>query len=126
MTGIDCDRAGAGFGDHVHPAGIAFYDLETGRPRDDRKPPQEDRGIWGELLGMAITPDGCALAVAGYNSVSLWDIASWTRRTHFRTGSMPPIRAIGFSHDGETLATRTNQLVQPWRVSDLLKAKPLD
>ena len=114
-----------GYEDSGQPAGVAFYDLETGRQREDRKPPPEDRGIWGELAGIAITPDGTTLAAAGYGTVSLWDVALWTRRTHFRTRGMPPIRAIAFSHDGETLATSTYQLVQLWRVADLLKAKPV-
>jgi WD40 repeat protein len=114
-----------GYEDFVQPAGIAFYDLDTGRQREDRKPPREDTGIWGDLAGIAITLDGATLAAAGYGTVSLWDVASWTRRTHFRTGGMPPIRAVAFSHDGATLATSTNQLVQLWKISGLVKANPV-
>jgi WD40 repeat protein len=107
-----------GYEDFLKPAGIAFYDLDTGRQREDRKPPREDTGIWGDLAGVVVTPDGATLAAAGYGTVSLWDVASWTRRTHFRTGGMPPVRAVAFSHDGATLATSTDQLVQLWRVSE--------
>jgi WD40 repeat protein len=107
-----------GYEDFVKPAGVAFYDLDTGRQREDRKPPREDAGIWGDIAGVILTPDGATLAAAGYGTISLWDVASWTRRAHFRTGGMPPVRAIAFSHDGATLATSTDQLVQLWRLSE--------
>ena len=109
--------------DFVQPAGIAFYDLATGRQREDRKPPREDAGIWGDLAGVVLTPDGKTLAAGGYGTVSLWDVASWTRKTHFRTGGWPPIRAMAVSHDGATLATSTHQVVQLWSLSELLKAE---
>ena len=108
--------------DFVQPAGIAFYDLATGRQRDDRKPPKEDAGIWGDLAGVVLTPDGKTLAAGGYGTVSLWDVGSGARKTHFRTGGMPPIRAMAVSHDGTTLATSTHQLVQLWNLPELLKA----
>jgi WD40 repeat protein len=113
-----------GYEDSVQRAGVALYDLNTGRQREDRKPPKEDAGIWGELLGIVLTPDGRTLAAAGYNSVSLWDVASWKRRTHFKAGGMPPVRAMAVSHDGKTLATGTSQVIQLWSLPELLKTTP--
>lgn len=51
---------------------------------------------------MAFSPDGRLVAIGGYSSVSLWDVAACKRVWEFKHGSA--VTAVAFSPDGLTLA----------------------
>lgn len=73
----------------------------------------------GEVKKLAFTPDGRTLAAGTSSSVTLWDVRSRSRlhRPLFAGGSTLLV-GVGFSPDGSTLATASDELgVRLWDVA---------
>jgi WD40 repeat protein len=75
---------------------ILFWDVQTGK--ELRRIPTVD----DTALGLAVSPDGKTLAVAGTRRMRLWDLATGKL---LRQWSPPQMRSLLFSPDGKTLAS---------------------
>ncbi len=82
----------------------------------------------GALAGVAVSPDGRTLALAGYGGVSVWDVADPTRpiRTAVDTGHTGSGANAAFSPDGTTLATGSQDgTTVVWDVTDRRHPRPV-
>ena len=84
--------------------------------------------------GLAFSPDGKVVAVpTGFGDISLWDMASGSKKTSFKAFDWPKISAVAFSPDGTRLAAAgedfgpvpvngqapPNRLLRVWQVAQL-------
>ena len=84
--------------------------------------------------GLAFSPDGKVVAVpTGFGDISLWDMASGSKKTSFKAFDWPKISAVAFSPDGTRLAAAgedfgpvpvngqapPNRLLRVWEVAQL-------
>ncbi len=69
----------------------------------------------GPARSLALSPDGTILAWENYESVHLWDVASWSELRALAGSS--DTDDIAFSPDGATLATATGSTVKLWDVA---------
>jgi WD40 repeat protein len=69
----------------------------------------------GNSLGVAFSPDGTMLAVAGTGGAfQLWDLAARTLITALSVSTSSPVDAVAFSPDGSLLAADTDDGTQLW------------
>jgi WD40 repeat protein len=86
---------------------LTFWNLETGEGVSVEaiyRSPENMRYTAGLLLGLAFSPDGNLLAVAGLNgNVQIWDVAQRVPVSAIDTGSVT-VRKLAWSPDGTRLA----------------------
>ncbi|MGW6153694.1 TIR domain-containing protein [Streptomyces sp. NPDC055144] len=84
-------------------------------------------GTSGTPQAVAFSPDGQTIAVAGVDSVQLWDVAdpaSPVARPELFTQSRDGVLSVAFAPDGTTLATGDSDgVVSLWDVSDPLRPR---
>ncbi len=72
---------------------------------------------WNAGWPCVLAPDGATLAVAGFDTVQLWDVATGKQR-HPPHGDDSPIIDLAVAPDGRTVATyRMNATIQVWDVA---------
>lgn len=91
----------------------AWPGYDVGRYHTDAAAPLETmRGPRGHPYGIALAPDGQALAVATHLAVDVWDLAAKEIRMSLSQSS--PVHAVAYAPDGRTLAVATRRRVTLW------------
>jgi WD40 repeat protein len=96
-------------------AGLRLWDFATGKERHRL---EGTRARLGQVLSIALSPDGQTLASGGRDqTVRLWDVATGKERLTF-AGNEFPLKGVAFAPDGRTLATSSNDgVVRLWETS---------
>jgi WD40 repeat protein len=93
---------------------IMLWDPNTLKPLLSQPFVNTDPGMLSEVTvqtGLTFSPDSTMLAVAGYQSATLWNVAKHERVVHafhtripgFLSDSLPPVSGVAFSPDGQQL-----------------------
>ena len=77
-----------------------LFDLETGRER-----PLPGEGHRGQVLGVAITPEGKVVSAGTDNTIRVWDHRSGHQMHEYRTNLGLGASTLSLSADGRVLAT---------------------
>ena len=133
ITGVAFSPDGKTLATIDQSSAILFWDVSTMKPLSSQPLINSDSDIPHEILsqtGLAFSPDGTLLAVGGYQSATVWNVAKRERIAHaFRTDirqftfdSLSYLRGIAFSPDGQQLlivsdTLSANYMVGLWNIN---------
>lgn len=107
MTALSPDNkylAAPNGGEQFFPTNIVLWDLANGKKVHEISCDGYSAAVF--------SPDGKWLAVAGNNSISVWDVATGKERRKLTTGGSSPM----FTPDGRTLAYRHGATIHLWNL----------
>src|SRR5262245_44652095 len=88
-------------------------------PAKDAPPTPAIKGHTGLIYGLALSPDGKALATAGFdNAIKIWELGSFKEQKTL-TGHGGPVYSVAYSPDGKTLASGSlDKTIRLWTLAD--------